>query len=180
MRLASPSVAASPASPHPTRTSTARWSEWSHAFDDAQLFLPSADPDWVVRDDTEIRWWSDEIAPLPGLHLVQCGGHFDGSAVLVWDDGAEGRGTLFVGDTATVVKDRGISVMRSYPNLIPLPAATVRQVVARATRHPFDRVYGGWWDTVIDTGGPAAFDRSVERYVHWVEADRRHPTSTHR
>lgn len=140
---------------------------WSRAFD-APLWLPTADREWVVRDDADIRWWADEVVPLPGLHLVQCGGHFDGSTVLVWPDGADGRGALFVGDTATVVKDGGVSVMRSYPNLIPLPASTVRAVAARATRHPFDRVYGGWWDAVIDAGGPAAFERSVARYARWV------------
>jgi len=142
--------------------------EWSHAFDDAPLFLPSADRAWVVRSDADIHWWEDEIEPLPGLRLVQCGGHFDGSAVLVWDEGAEGRGAAFVGDTATVVKDRNVSFMRSYPNLIPLPAGTVESVAARATRYPFDRVYGGWWNSVIDGGGQAAFERSRRRYVRWV------------
>lgn len=145
--------------------------EWSHAFGHAPLYLPSADRAWLVRDDTEIRWWSDEVEPLPGLHLVQCGGHFDGSAVLAWEAGADGKGALLVGDTATVVKDRNVSFMRSYPNLIPLPAATVQQVAARATRYPFDRVYGGWWDAVIDRDGPAAFTRSLERYVRWVQPD---------
>ncbi|MBW3603699.1 MAG: hypothetical protein KY460_02115, partial [Actinobacteria bacterium] len=89
--------------------------EWSHAFDDAALLLPTADRSWVLRDDTRIRWWDDEIEPLPGVHLVQCGGHFDGSAVLVVDVAADGRGAVFVGDTATVVKDRHVSFMRSYP-----------------------------------------------------------------
>ena len=144
--------------------------EWSHVFGDAPLYLPSADREWVVRDDTEIRWWSDEIEPLPGVHLVQCGGHFDGSAVLAWEAGADGRGALLVGDTATVVLDRNVSFMRSYPNLIPLPAPTVREVAARATRHPFDRVYGGWWDRVIDSDGPVAFARSLERYTRWVQS----------
>jgi hypothetical protein len=142
--------------------------EWSHAFDGAPLFLPAADRAWVVRADTVIRWWDDEIEPLPGLHLVQCGGHFDGSAVLAWEAGADGRGALFVGDTATVVKDRNVSFMRSYPNLIPLPAGTVDDVASRATRYPFDRVYGGWWDAVIDSAGQAAFERSRRRYVRWV------------
>jgi hypothetical protein len=142
--------------------------EWSHAFDGAPLYLPSADRAWVVRDDTKIHWWSDEIEPLPGLHLVQCGGHFDGSAVLAWDNGADGRGALLVGDTTTVVKDAHVSFMRSYPNLIPLPAVTVREVAARATRHRFDRIYGGWWGSVIDSGGAAVIERSAERYVRWT------------
>ena len=146
--------------------------EWSSAFDGAPLFVPSADREWVVRTDTDIVWWSNEIEPLEGLHLIQCGGHFDGSAVLAWPAGAEGRGALFVGDTATVTSDREfVSFMRSYPNLIPLPAPTVRDLVARATRHPFDRVYGGWWDRVIAADGYAAFERSLARYLRWIDAD---------
>lgn len=140
--------------------------EWSHAFDDAPLLLPTADRAWVQRDDTTIEWWEDEVTPLPGVHLVQCGGHFDGSAVLVVDAAAGGRGAVLVGDTATVVADRNVSFMRSYPNLIPLPAGTVADVAARLTRHDFARIYGGWWDTVVD-GGHEVVERSARRYARW-------------
>lgn len=143
--------------------------EWSHAFDDAPLWLPSADREWVTRSDTTIEWWDDEAEPLPGVHIVQCGGHFDGSAVAVWDHGADGRGAVFVSDTATVVKDRSVSFMRSYPNLMPLPAAVVRHVAERVTMHPFVRIYGGWWDAVIG-GGHEVVHRSAARYVRWVES----------
>ncbi len=143
--------------------------EWSRAFDDAPVYLPSADRAWVTRTDTRISWWQDEIEPLPGLHLVQCGGHFDGSAALVVDAAADGRGAALVGDTATVVRDGHVSFMRSYPNLIPLPAATVRDVARRLTRHPFARIYGGWWDTEI-AGDHALVARSVRRYVRWSTA----------
>jgi hypothetical protein len=59
--------------------------------------------------------------------------------------------------------------MRSYPNEIPLPAASVRQIVAAVRRYRFDRVYGGWWDRVIDRDGKAAVDRSADRYIRWLE-----------
>ena len=142
--------------------------EWSHAFDDAPLLLPTADREWVLRDDTTIEWWEDEVSPLPGIHLVRCGGHFDGSAVLFVEQAAEGRGAVLVGDTATVVADRNVSFMRSYPNLLPLPAATVIQVAERVTRYPFARVYGGWWNAVIDAD-TGVIRRSAERYVRWVQ-----------
>lgn len=144
--------------------------EWSHAFDGAPLLLPTADRAWVQRSDTAIEWWEDEVEPLPGVHLVQCGGHFDGSAVLVVDGAAGGRGAVLVGDTATVVADRNVSFMRSYPNLIPLPPATVADVAARVTRHPFARIYGGWWDRVVD-GGHEVVERSAARYRRWATGD---------
>lgn len=141
--------------------------EFSHAFGDAPLLLPTADRPWVQRGDTTIEWWEDEVTPVPGVHLVQCGGHFDGSAVLVVEHAADGRGAVLVGDTATVVADRNVSFMRSYPNLIPLPAATVAEVAGRVTRYPFERIYGGWWNAVVD-GGHEVVERSAARYRRWA------------
>ena len=143
--------------------------EWSHAFGDAPIYIPTADRQWVQRPDAVIRNWEGAIEPLPGLTLIQCGGHFEGSAVLHWSAGADGRGALLTGDTITVVSDRRfVSFMRSYPNDIPLPAARVRQIVAAVTPYRYDRVYGGWWDRVVDRDGPAAIQRSADRYIRWI------------
>jgi hypothetical protein len=106
-----------------------------------------------MRPDPAIRFWEGRLDLLPGITLVQCGGHFEGSSVLHWSQGAEGRGVLLVGDTIQVVSDRRfVSFMRSYPNLIPLPAALVRQVVEAVTPLDFDRIYGGWWDLDVTAG----------------------------
>jgi hypothetical protein len=144
--------------------------EYAHAFG-ARVMVPEADREWLQRSDPAVvRWWSERKEVLPGVTLVQCGGHFEGSAVAHWAEGAGGRGALLVGDTATVVADtRWVSFMRSYPNLIPLPAGTVRQVAGRMLRLPFDRVYGGWWDRVIDAGARDAVRRSADRYQLWVK-----------
>ena len=144
--------------------------EWSQAFGHAPILIPEADRRWVMRPDEAVRYWSGEANPLPGLTLVQCGGHFEGSAVLHLPDGAEGRGALLTGDTLTVVADRRfVSFMRSYPNEIPLSAPVVRQIATRVRPYRFDRVYGGWWDRVIDRDGSAAVQRSADRYIRWVE-----------
>jgi hypothetical protein len=144
--------------------------EWSHAFDDAPIYIPSADRVWVMRPDAAIKFWQGTLEPLPGLTLIQCGGHFEGSAVLFWAAGADGLGALLTGDSITVVADRKfVSFMRSYPNVIPLPARVVRRIVASVAPYRFDRIYGGWWDRVIDRDGKAAIDRSAERYIRWIE-----------
>jgi glyoxylase-like metal-dependent hydrolase (beta-lactamase superfamily II) len=143
--------------------------EWSQAFDDAPIYIPEADGRWVMRPAPPIRYWQGQIAPLPGLTLIQCGGHFDGSAAMHWAEGAGGRGGLLTGDTLTVVADRRfVSFMRSYPNEIPLSPMTVRRILAALEPYRFDRVYGGWWDRVIDRDGAAAVARSAERYIRWV------------
>jgi len=144
--------------------------EWSHAFDGAPIYMPNADREWVMRPDATVRGWEGIIEPVPGLTLIQCGGHFEGSAVLHWAGGAGGRGALLTGDTITVVADnRFVSFMRSYPNDIPLPANQVRAIVETIDPFRFDRVYGGWWDRVVDRDGKAAIQRSADRYVRWIE-----------
>ncbi|MBX3000228.1 MAG: hypothetical protein KF893_17020 [Caldilineaceae bacterium] len=34
----------------------------------------------------------------------------------------------------------------SYPNLIPLPAATVERIAVAVAPYDFDRIYGAWWE----------------------------------
>ena len=144
--------------------------EWSQAFGNAPIFIAEADRQWVMRLDPAVRYWQGTITPVAGLTLIQCGGHFEGSAALHWSAGAEGRGALLTGDTLTVVADRRfVSFMRSYPNQIPLSASTIKGIVATVRPYRFDRVYGGWWDRVIDRDGAAAVERSADRYIRWIE-----------
>lgn len=144
--------------------------EWSRAFGGAPIYIPTADREWVMRPHEAITYWEGTLEPLPGLTLIQCGGHFEGSAVLHWAVGANGRGALLTGDSIAVVPDRRfVSFMRSYPNLIPLRAPEVRRIVATVAPYPFDRIYGGWWDRVVDRDGKAAIDRSADRYIRWID-----------
>ena len=144
--------------------------EWSRALGNAPIYIPESDRRWVMRPDQAVRYWNGTHSPIAGLRLIQCGGHFEGSAVLHWPAAAGGRGALLTGDTITVVADRRfVSFMRSYPNDIPLPAATVRSIVATVASYRFDRVYGGWWDRVIERDGSAAIQRSADRYIRWID-----------
>lgn len=139
--------------------------EFADAFD-ATIFLPRADQNWIRRPSPRIELYDDQVEPAPGLTLARIGGHFDGAAVLHWADGADGAGALLTGDTVTVVQDREwVSFMWSYPNLIPLDAATVLDVADRVGQFNFDRVYGGWWGRVVLTDGAGAIRRSADRYV---------------
>lgn len=144
--------------------------EWGHAFD-ASIYLHTNDRQWVMRPDPAIVFWEGETHPLAGgLTLIRCGGHFPGGTVLHWPAGAEGRGVLLTGDILTVVSDRRyVSFMYSYPNLIPLPAQTVRQVVAAVEPFKFDRIYGAWWDRVVAENAKTTVTRSAERYIRAIE-----------
>jgi hypothetical protein len=145
--------------------------EWSRAFG-APVLLHAADREWVMRPDSCLDFWEGEIHPLlPGLTLIRCGGHFEGGTVLHWEQGAGGQGALLSGDIIQVVPDRRyVSFMRSYPNLIPLPAARVRQIVAAVEPYPFERIYGAWFDLRVAADGKGAVRRSAERYIRALGA----------
>jgi glyoxylase-like metal-dependent hydrolase (beta-lactamase superfamily II) len=147
--------------------------EWSEAFGGTPLYLPRADAQWVARPDRAIEWYEGSAEPLPGLTLVQCGGHFDGSAALHWSEGAGGKGALLTGDTISVVADRRwVTFMRSYPNYIPLPEAAVRGIVEAVRPYAFDRIYGGWWGTDVNEDGNRVVERAAARYIEWLSGDR--------
>jgi hypothetical protein len=143
--------------------------EWSRAFD-APIHLHAADRRWVMRPDPAIGFWDgDRLDLFGGLTLLRLGGHFAGGTVLHWPAGADGRGALLSGDIFQVVSDRRwVSFMRSYPNLIPLPAATVEAMVAKVEPFPFERLYGAWFGRVVDADAQAAVRRSADRYVRAV------------
>jgi hypothetical protein len=143
--------------------------EWSRAFD-APIHLPAADREWVTRPDEAIEFWDGDRLDLFGsLTLLRLGGHFAGGTVLHWPAGAEGRGALLSGDILQVVADRRwVSFMRSYPNLIPLPASKVEEMTAALEPWRFDRLYGAWFGRVVDADAHGAVRRSAERYVRAV------------
>ncbi len=136
--------------------------EWSQAFGGAPVYLP--------RPDDSIERYEGAREVLPGLTVVQCGGHFDGSAVLHWSEGAGGRGALLTGDSISVVADRRwVTFMRSYPNYIPLPAEAVRGIVEAVRPYRFERIYGGWWQNDVSEDGRGVVERSAARYENWVK-----------
>lgn len=146
--------------------------EWSRAFGGCPMYIPRADRAWVQREDPAIVEWEGTHDLAPGVTLIETGGHFEGSAVIHWRAGADGRGALLVGDTITVVPDvSSVSFMRSYPNLIPLPAEEIRRIASIVRRYEFDRIYGGWWDRVTPVRGNDAVERSARRYLRWIGAD---------
>ncbi len=144
--------------------------EFSRAFGGVPIVVPEADRQHVMRPDPAITYWDGSPLELvPGVTLIRCGGHFDGSAVLHWADGARGRGALLVGDSITVVPDRRyVSFMTSYPNLIPMSADKVRAIVDSVSPYKFDRIYGGWWERNVMTGGKEAVLASAERYIRHI------------
>jgi hypothetical protein len=143
--------------------------QWAQALD-CPIVLPEADRGWVQRPSERIRFWQgDRLELLAGVTLIRCGGHFDGSSVLHWQDDRCPQGALFVGDTVQVSADRKrVSVMHSYPNAIPLGRGPVETIAASLAGLRFERVYGYTWGRNIAAAGDQVVARSLADYVRAI------------
>jgi glyoxylase-like metal-dependent hydrolase (beta-lactamase superfamily II) len=141
--------------------------EWSEALGGVPIYIHADNADYVMRPSAAIRLWRGETLDLGGeLTLIRCGGHFEGSAVLHWPQGAAGTGTLFTGDTIMVTADtRWLSFMRSYPIYIPLNRAAVDRIVAAVVPFAFERIYCAQWGQVCQVEALERLKRSAARYL---------------
>jgi hypothetical protein len=70
-----------------------------------------------------------------------------------------------------VVSDRRwVTFMYSYPNVIPLNEPAVRRLVAAVEPYRFDRIYGSWPGSIVQSDAKAAVHRSAERYIAHIRA----------
>jgi glyoxylase-like metal-dependent hydrolase (beta-lactamase superfamily II) len=141
--------------------------EWSQALGNVPVYLHAADREWVMRPSPAIVFWQGERHQLaPGLTLIRLGGHFPGGTVLHWAGAAQDRGALLAGDVIQVGQDRKtVSVMYSYPNYIPVNAATVRRIMAAVEPYQFDQIYGAWFGRNIMANAKQALRYSADRYI---------------
>ncbi len=146
--------------------------DWAQAFD-APVHLHALDQEWVMRSHENLSFWEgDSLEIGDGITLLRLGGHFAGGAVLHWQGGADGRGALLSGDIVQVAADNSrVSFMWSYPNMLPLAAATVRRIEDMLEPWTFDRIYGAFDGKTVPSGAKQAIRRSVSRYVELLEGD---------
>ena len=149
--------------------------EWSRAFGNIPIYLHADDRQWVQRTDGVIQFWSGETHLLgDGLTLIRVAGHFAGFQVLHWEGAEDGAGALFTGDMPQVCPDRRyVSFMYSYPNLIPVSAATVRRIYAALHPFPFRKLYGAWPGFTVHGDAKQALRLSAERYLRALEEEGR-------
>jgi len=144
--------------------------EWSRAFGGIPIYLHEADRQWVQFPDPAIVFWKGETHRVnDDLTLIRVGGHFSGFQVLHWASAENGSGALLTGDMPQVCPDRRfVSFMHSYPNLIPVDGATVRDIVGKLEPYKFSRLYGAWPKFVVSGDAKAALKRSAERYLRAI------------
>jgi hypothetical protein len=145
--------------------------EWSAAFDNAPIYVNEADRKWLPAQSPLFKQWSVRSEILPGVTLIQCGGHFPGSAVVHCQAGSNKGPALLVGDTMMVVRDRRfLTFMWSYTNQIPLSEKEITGVISALEPFRFERIFGTTWGNEIFTGGKEAVRRSADRYIRRINA----------
>jgi len=144
--------------------------EWSRCFNGVPVYLQADDRQWVQRPDPAIQFWTGETHSIGnGLTLVRVGGHFAGYQVLHWAGADDGAGAIFAGDMPQVCPDhRYVSFMYSYPNFIPVNAATVRRIIDTLDRHKFAKLYGAWPGFTVQQNAKETVRVSAERYLRAI------------
>jgi len=137
--------------------------DWAAAFD-APIYLHANDSEWIMRDSPHIRLWqNDELEIVPEVKLVRLGGHFAGGCVLHW---AHEDGVLLSGDIVQVTPGAdAVSFMWSYPNMLPLSAASVSDITHRLAAREFERLYGAFEHREILTDARRIVMQSGEKYI---------------
>lgn len=164
---------------------------WAQALD-TPVYASSVDRGWWMRkidDQVANKYLNLYDTPqhqlAPGLTLVRCGGHFDGSAVLHWDR-AKAVGpksftykrtppttaVVFPSDTFMAAADKQtVSFMWSYPNSIPLPPRSVEAIWHAMRPYEFDDIIGSWPGQYVKREARRKLLFSAERFVRFEGHD---------
>ncbi|ENF1917048.1 MBL fold metallo-hydrolase [Klebsiella michiganensis] len=137
--------------------------DWADAFN-ARIYLHASDREWIMRDSPAITLWEgDALEILPAVRLLRLGGHFAGGTVLHW---AKDDGIMLAGDIIQVTPGgRAVSFMWSYPNLLPLAAASVEKIVERLGDTPFGALYGAFKGQNVPKNARQIVLDSAQKYL---------------
>jgi hypothetical protein len=139
--------------------------EWAAVFN-CTVYIHENDAEYIMQNGEHIKLWKGEELELwDGIKIMLIGGHFAGSSILhvpfLSNDGA-----ILCGDTIFLSPSkRHFSVMRSYPNRMPLPLSEIRRIKERMEYIPMDTFYGYIKTQNLDTDVKQIFDESMNRYL---------------
>lgn len=144
--------------------------EWAEAFQ-CPVYLHEKDRKWVMDESDRFRFWGQgQLELLPGITVIHLGGHFPGSSVLQYLS-PNGKSSLLTGDTLYLSRNKQhISIMYSYPNVIPLPKEELFGILDKVNQLPFDSLYGAFSWQNIYKGAKDIVENSMDVY-HSAYAD---------
>ena len=141
---------------------------WSRDLGDVPIHVHADNAPWVMDTTAQVRFFHDETCDLlPGITILRTGGHFPGSSILHVQQ-PDGTGVILTGDTIQVVPAEGwVSFLYSYPNLIPMAAASVQRIVDALEPFPFERLHNSF-GTSLWRDAQDGVRRSAERYIRHI------------
>ena len=139
--------------------------DWAKTFD-CPVYIHQSDEQHIVYKSTNIRLWEGEEMPLwDDLKLVNIGGHFEGSSVLMVS-GLTEKGVMLCGDTMyQSPSKKHFAIMYSYPNRMPLPISEIKRIKDRLLKLDFDTVYGFYGYQNLEGSAKEVLENSFNRYL---------------
>lgn len=143
----------------------------SRALGDPPVLINASDQEWVQRRDPVQQLWSGTRRLTDGIDLHTLGGHFPGSSIAHWKDGAEGSGVVLAGDTIMVNPDRQtVAFMRSYPNRLPLSGGVVASIAERMSHLRYRQIWSNINNAILDDAA-VRVQASAVRHIEWLRGD---------
>lgn len=138
--------------------------EWAKVFE-CPIYLHQKDEEWIMDNKTSVTFWNGDKKKLnDDFTIHKIGGHFAGSSVLETKLSSFKK-SLFVGDTLYLSRDKKhLSVMFSYPNVIPLSNQENLKVFKKIDEIEFDSLFGAFSFQTLKSDAQKVFNKSFNLY----------------
>jgi hypothetical protein len=139
--------------------------EWAETFN-CPIYIHQSDEEFIFTKGSHINLWNgDENELWDSIKIKNIGGHFPGSSILIVPFLSK-EGTILCGDTFYISPSkRHISVMYSYPNLIPVSLSEINRINGIMKNVPFDTIIGGFDNQKISPNAKDILNASFAKYL---------------
>jgi hypothetical protein len=139
--------------------------KWAEVFN-CLIYIHQSDESWIVNRGPHINLWGGAEKTLwEGIRIINVGGHFPGSCILLVPF-LSPVGTVLCGDTFNLAPNmKFLSVMFSYPNKIPLPVSEIKRIASLMNTLHFDNLHGFWDFQNLYGNAKEIMEYSLARYV---------------
>jgi hypothetical protein len=138
---------------------------WAIEFD-CPIYIHKNDHLYIVDKGSNVKLWEGNEQPLwEGIKIINIGGHFAGSCVLIIPSMSE-QGAMLSGDTLYLSPNKKhFAIMYSYPNRMPLPISEIVRIKERFAVLSFDSFYGFYSYQNLTQNVREILTKSFDRYL---------------
>lgn len=139
--------------------------DWAEAFN-CPIYIHKEDETYIVDKGKRIHLWNGKQIQLnDDISLINIGGHFKGSSVLLLPNASD-KGVMLCGDTMYLSPSKKhFAIMYSYPNRIPLPLKEIKRIKTELDALDFDSVYGFYSYQNLTENVKEILGNSFRRYL---------------